>query len=643
MKTKALTYLLLLALGTSLSQNSVYQKKIDSITRNLNTKDLSYKERIQNLGTLVNIYSVEENYAVAKKYLDDLYTIGKTNNDTLLIGKIYKSYAVLHFYENKHEELFKYIDKAINTLNTIKTDSDDKIEALFECYTLKSDSYTRINNYAEANNAIIKASDYLPTRNDSIYTYAKIDVLNTQAYIYSEIENNSEALKNLNQALSLENDLNDDYGKANTYNAIAIIYSKQKEDEKAIEYYNLSSGLWGKLGMTDQQSISYLNIGISYFQLKDYEKTKENLFKAIDLGTKLNDKTLLSDSYLHLGKTFIAEGKTDLGLQNISRSLALAEEINSPTLIIDNLLVKAQAAKKIGDTDKTTQYLNEALDKLDKTETLELKQRVYKSLAENCKEIDFNKHIFFKNKHQKLSDSIITVQQKHKTEVLKAEFDNLKIKADLKSKEQDLLLAKEKEESAKTRLYLLILLATIFILALIIIIARQNKLNKTRKIMWEAQKEVLILKEENIKKEMDFKNQQITDFAIHISEKNDLLEKIKQKIKRISVPHKEATSQINDLILFINDDINQNKEKAQLYSEIDETTESFNHKINNIYDNLSEKEKKIATLVRLNHSSKQIALQLNISPASVDNYRSNLRKKMNVPKGTSLSKFIKEI
>ena len=47
--------------------------------------------------------------------------------------------------------------------------------------------------------------------------------------------------------------------------------------------------------------------------------------------------------------------------------------------------------------------------------------------------------------------------------------------------------------------------------------------------MWEAQKEVLVLKEENIKNEVNFKNQQITDFAIHISEKNELLETIKRK------------------------------------------------------------------------------------------------------------------
>jgi DNA-binding CsgD family transcriptional regulator len=48
-------------------------------------------------------------------------------------------------------------------------------------------------------------------------------------------------------------------------------------------------------------------------------------------------------------------------------------------------------------------------------------------------------------------------------------------------------------------------------------------------------------------------------------------------------------------------------------------------------------------MLRLGQSSKQIALQLNISAASVDNYRYAIRKKMNIPKGESLKMFIQNI
>jgi len=156
--------------------------------------------------------------------------------------------------------------------------------------------------------------------------------------------------------------------------------------------------------------------------------------------------------------------------------------------------------------------------------------------------------------------------------------------------------------------------------------------------MWPTKKNLMVLRQENTEKKMEFKNKQITDFAIHISEKNDLLENI--KLKRLPIVNKTTAAQINDVIVFINDDINLNKEKGQLSSEIDKTTNYFNHNLVKLYPELTEKEKRIAPFVRLNRTSKQISLQLNIIPASVDNSRSILRKKMKVPKGASIVKFI---
>ena len=93
----------------------------------------------------------------------------------------------------------------------------------------------------------------------------------------------------------------------------------------------------------------------------------------------------------------------------------------------------------------------------------------------------------------------------------------------------------------------------------------------------------------------------------------------------------------------INDDINQNKERIQLYSKVNENNDDFEAKINENFDDLTEKERKVATMVRIGKTSKQIAIQLNISVASVDNYRYAIRKKMKVPKGKSLGAFIKNI
>ncbi|MFD0962668.1 tetratricopeptide repeat protein [Pseudofulvibacter geojedonensis] len=645
---KFVLYLLLLMSFSIFSQNSnQYReddlKRIDSLKTLLENKNLTTRERVQFLEDLTYTYFLNNETQLADKYINKIEQIAIEEKDTISLAISYKGKAFISYRKGEDKDKIPNLKKAISLFSNYKGNFPNKNQQLYSCYTFLSELHIEVNNYGDASKAVLKAKEFISNKDDINSNYAKIDVLNIQGYINSEIENNAEALKNLKDALVLETKINDDFGKANTYNAIGIIYSKQKNETKALEYYQLALDIHLKLKNKDAIGTCYNNIAISYYELGEYKKARNLLFKSIEIALDINHKTLLADSYLYMGKSYIAENKIDLGLLNITKSINYSHEIKSPTLIVENLLVKVDVANKHNNTAKAIALLNEALPYINKTETIDLKKRVYESLTKTYAKTNVEKSNFYNQKYKEVKDSIEFTQQKHKTDVLKAEFDNLKIKADLKNRDHALLLAKERENAAKTKFRLLTAMASLFIIALVIITLRQVKLNKTRKKMWLAQKEVLALKQEKLDNEISFKNQQITDFAIHISEKNELLEKIKQKIKNVNIPNQTSSRQISDLILFINDDINQNKEKAQLYSEIDETTESFNHKIDSLYNNLTEKERKIATLVRLNHTSKQIALQLNITPASVDNYRSNLRKKMNIPKEISLAKFIKNI
>jgi len=642
MKTILTCLLLVLFLFTNAqSKEEKTIISIDSINHVLKDKTLTSSERFENLGVLMELYFSNNNIVKLEKTNNELHLLSLTEKDTFQLAISYKANAIIHTLKGELNNSVLGFKKTLKTLNSIKFHKNKRAQ-LQSTYYLLAQTYTEINNYGDASNNVLKSLNYLPKNDDSIVKYNKIDAYNLLGFINSEIENNSIALENLKKALVLENEVNDEYGKSNTYNLIGIIYSKQKNEVKALEYYGLALDIGKNLGKEFDTSILYNNIGISYYELKDHLKAREMLLKSIEIGNKTHNEGLLADSHLYLGKTFIAENKIDLGLVNIEKSIGYAKN-NSQSIMIENLLVKAEVAQKHNNTSQAISNLNEALLLLDKTETIEIKKRVYKRLSDIYNTIDSGKSQFYLNKHQEIKDSITKTQQYNRTEVLKAEFNYIKIQADLKSKEADLLLAQEKEKATKNKNIFIFTLALLLITFLTITLLRQKKLSKTRKKMWDTKKDLMAVKQENTDKEIEFKNQQITEFAIHISEKNELLEHIKQKVKKLPIINKTTASQINDVIVFINDDISQNKEKVQLYSEIDETTNSFNHNLSNLYPGLTEKERRIATLVRLSHTSKQISLQLNITPASVDNYRSILRKKMNIPKGTSLIKFIKNI
>jgi len=220
-------------------------------------------------------------------------------------------------------------------------------------------------------------------------------------------------------------------------------------------------------------------------------------------------------------------------------------------------------------------------------------------------------------------------------------FENEKLNVELQERKSEIDILKERDAANVKFNYLLgfsLFLVTTFG---VISYFRRKKLQNARIKRRAAERQVKALEAEKLKLEVENKKQQLTDFAIHITEKNDLLEKIKKKISATGIDKNDPA--VKDLLLFINDDIGKNKEKSQLYTAIDNTHDSFYEKLSLTYPNLSDKEKKVATLIRLGHSSKQIALQLNISKGSANNYRYSLRKKLNLPREENLTSFIKAL
>jgi len=623
---------------TSFAQNEELKIKIDSLKSIITTRGITDLNKLNTLIALSDSYIITNEFHKSELNYNKAEDIALKIKDTLFLAIINKKRARLFMDSSNYSKALKGFKNSINFFKN--TPSPEKYyKELFSCYINISNIYINTNRSGKGLKYVYKAKNYIPKKEDSLSKQLNIYVLNNLAYIHTETDNYIEAIKYLKKALLIENEINDLFSKADTYNAFAIIYAKQGENDKAIEYYNYSKKAYEELKIPRGISVILNNKGVSYYDLKNYSKAEETLLEAINTAKKGNYKDILSESHLYLGKVYIALNKTDVGLYNVNKSLRIAEEINGLEVIINCLLEKVQHAKKIGNSSEAIHFLDLALKKSHKADLALLTKDIYKELYIYYKNKDSKKALAYHEKYTSLNDSIYSIKKINQTEALKTEFTYLKLQSDIKNKDIALDLANEKEKASKIQFFLIVSLGIVLIISLTAIIFRQKKLNKTRKKMWATKKDLMALKQDTSDKIIEFKNQQITEFAIHITEKNDLLEGIKQKIKKLPTLNK----QINDIIVFINDDISQNKEKVQLYSEIDETTNSFNHNLANLYPQLTEREGRIATLVRLNHTSKQISLQLNITPASVDNYRSILRKKMNVPKGASIVKFIKNI
>jgi DNA-binding CsgD family transcriptional regulator len=84
-------------------------------------------------------------------------------------------------------------------------------------------------------------------------------------------------------------------------------------------------------------------------------------------------------------------------------------------------------------------------------------------------------------------------------------------------------------------------------------------------------------------------------------------------------------------------------EIEQIYQQAEHVNDEFPSRLSSLSPQLSAQEKKLALLLRVGFSSKEIAPLLNISTKSVEIARYRLRKKLDLKKETNLTDFIKTI
>ncbi len=148
---------------------------------------------------------------------------------------------------------------------------------------------------------------------------------------------------------------------------------------------------------------------------------------------------------------------------------------------------------------------------------------------------------------------------------------------------------------------------------------------------------------QNLDKELKYQQKEMVNMAMNIIRKYEIVGQIKEDINKIkkSVKEDEARKALNKVILKINQNLLLDRDRESFQMHLEEHNSNFMHRLSEAYPGLTENEKRLATLLRMNLSSKEIASILNISPKSVEMNRYRLRKKLQIPPKENLTQFIR--
>lgn len=644
MKIKTLLYIVFFSLSISSdAQETQTEYEISNKKLIKEIKANTYKDTVL-INKLIEVghYYLGDPSDSAKVYLNSALKLSIKLKDSFNTMRVYNRFALRQIYMEEDEKALKYADSALRYANTTKK---THLAGIGYSHRIKGIAYNflerndlSLEQFLEANRFLLKDDQDEETKSYLAENYGDL------AAIYLSIENKETAIACIEKAIAIAKPINAYWELGDAYNFLAGYYYDEKEYEISLKYLDSAAIKYKEAENFSGISNLTKNRAEIFLEQQKYDAALE-IYNTVLIEDKEEDiPYTLTNDYIFFSKIYTEKDNLLIAKQYLDSAKIQAKISANPIHIFTIASQQARIFKAENNYTSAINELQSVINSQSIEDFIETKKDLYKQLYETYEDANKPKEAFMYLKiHEKLEDSLRSILQKNKFNVIQSEFNYNELASKLEARDAELKLSEAEKKRANDRIYFIIfgvlLLTGFFIYAFI----RQKKLEEIKRENLEAKQEVLSIKKEALDKEMEYKNKQITDFAIHISEKNELLENIKKKLKGIKTINDNHKDVVVDAIQYINSDIDQNKEKIEFYQQVDATNESFISKLNTNYPQLTEKEKKVATMLRLGQTSKQIARQLNISAASVDNYRYNLRKKLEIPKGESLKNFIKAI
>jgi tetratricopeptide (TPR) repeat protein len=455
--------------------------------------------------------------------------------------------------------------------------------------------------------------------------------------IYNNMAKIEEKRGNHTQAISLYLQSADFFQCQNNENELAIVFNNistlnlsLKNYHQAIRYMKLAVEINKKQNQVQNLLMNYINLGIIYMESDSLQLAKNWYLEAINIARKTNDEFQLARTYMSLGNLMNRQSKYEEAKRYYDSSLYLCEKNKLGYGIMLNKINVGDWYANTGDYDKAISILNEALTEITQynlpVETAELYKLLYRALKKSGNP---EKALKYYEMHIALQDSIAGAETKKSILELEHKYEKERSARQIAVLQQNNL-----SEKAKYRFYTIIFL----IVVIILLSAGFNILMRHRKAVEKA----ALANQENLilKQNMETKSRELVTNALQLAQMNEQFIQVNKQLKSIkSGLNDNQMTEINAAIGNI-----ENNTFAKSWKEFEtryqQVHEGFYGNLQNACPTLTPAEIKICSFLRLNLTTKDIALLTNRTVGTIDNARSSIRKKLNLANDSNLTSFL---
>ena len=180
-----------------------------------------------------------------------------------------------------------------------------------------------------------------------------------------------------------------------------------------------------------------------------------------------------------------------------------------------------------------------------------------------------------------------------------------------------------------------------------LVATQQQQIYEHSRALGDMELKVVMSENQALHNAVEMKRQEVMNVALSIVEQKEYLESLSALVKKMYMTsdEKERDRIVAEMDASLKQRLSYERDvdSQYFYAQAETLHEDFSAKLSENFPDLTQQEKRLATLLRLGFSSKYIATLMSITPKSVEIGRYRLRQKLGLSKGDNLVRFIKSI
>ncbi|MBD8981189.1 MAG: tetratricopeptide repeat protein [Bacteroides cellulosilyticus] len=433
---------------------------------------------------------------------------------------------------------------------------------------------------------------------------------------------------------------------AQLYSLMGRVYSKLGDYNKGIELNDKATSIFKSLGDSASVAGCYNERGVMHYLLDEFRVAERFLQRALDINRAQRN---LKEIATNLNNLCLYQGDTEKKLSLIQEAIAINKNLDAQWSLGENYnnmgkqyYFGEQYPQALEALQKAYEYARNIGAKELICDNYEYSSWVYAAIGDYKQAYTRLSQMYALSKELQSSNKLRNIEQ----EISYKRYQDQKYATEMQEQTYKIELLKRN----------LWFLGSVLVLGLAFsiflykwykrrkglqLIEARYQLELSQRELSELKLHQQELELQNIQNALDSSQQEVTSFAVFLRSRNELLDKIREMIKEgYKMDNQTLIPHLKKVNAYISQYQSGDKTNNALLLNIEDKSKEFIERLTKEHPNLTQGEKYLATMLRVNLSTKEISMISGNSPKTINMNRYRLRKALNLPTEKDLVEYL---